>query len=137
MIRIYRAVYPPPGSHYLIGIATSNLASVQLTRRRYREAERLFEEAVGIFSETQSPEHLNTGIARIKLGRALLRQRRFAEAAAHTLAGYEILVPQTDPRVSWLQTARRDLVEAYDALGVPERADRFRKELADTLETTP
>ncbi len=137
MIRIYRAVYPPPGSHYLIGIATSNLASVQLNRQRYPEAERLFQQAVEIFSTTQSPEHLNTGIARIKLGRALLRQRRFEQAARQSLAGYEILAPQTDPGVSWLQTARRDLVEAYDAMGQPERAERFRNELADTLKTSP
>ncbi len=137
MIEIYRAVYPPPANHYLIGIAVSNLASVQLTRQRYAEAERLFSEAVQIFSDTQSPEHLNTGIARIKLGRALLRQHHYAQAASESLAGYEILVPQTDPTVSWLQTARRDLVEAYDALGQPERAERFRKELADTVEKTP
>ncbi len=137
MIRIYRAVYPPPDTHYLIGIAVSNLASVELTRKRYRDAERLFEEAVQIFSDTQSPEHLNTGIARIKLGRALLRQRQHQRAAGQSLAGYEILVPQTDPTVSWLQTARRDLVEAYDALGQPERAERFRRELADTVGKTP
>ncbi len=134
MVRIYRTVYPPPGNHYLIGIAVSNLASVQLTRERYPEAERLFKEAVDIFSDTQSPEHLNTGIARIKLGRAMLRQRRYREAVGESLAGYEILAPQTDPKVSWLQTARRDLVAGYDALDQPERAERFRQELADTLE---
>jgi len=34
--------------------------------------------------------------------------------------------------VSWLVDARKDLVEAYDSLKQPEKAARFRAELADT-----
>jgi len=75
---------------------------------------------------------LNTGIARIKLGRTLLRQHRYAEAVAETLPGYEILTKQTDPGVSWLVDARKDLVAAYDALKQPEKGAKFRAELADT-----
>jgi len=126
MVRIYRAVHPD--DHYLVGVAISNLASVHLRGERYDEAERLFREAVRIFSATQSPEHVNTGIARIKLGRALLRQGRPAEAARETRAGYETLAPRIEPGASWLQTARADLAEAYEALGETERAARFRAE---------
>ena len=92
----------------------------------------LFREAIGIFTETQGAEDLNTGIARIKLGRTLLRRHRYAEAVGETLAGYKILTRQTDPRVSWLVDARKDLVAAYDSLGQPEKAAKFRAELADT-----
>jgi len=49
-----------------------------------------------------------------------------------TLAGYQILTRQTDPGVSWLVNARNDLVAAYDSLGEPEKAAKFRAELADT-----
>jgi serine/threonine-protein kinase len=112
----------------------SNLASVQLNRARYAEAARGFEEAITIFAATQGPNHTNTGIARIKLGRALLRQRRWAEAAAESLAGYEILKPQMDPGVSWLVAARKDLVAAYDSLGQSERGQPFRAELAGPSE---
>jgi len=38
--------------------------------------------------------------------------------------------------VSFLKNARKDLVAAYDSLGQPERAARFRAELVDTLPKT-
>src|SRR3989454_2656386 len=132
VLAIYRTVYS--GKHNLIGTALANLASVYMRENQYSQAEPLFREAIGIFTETQGAEHLNTGIARIKLGRTLLRQHRYAEAVGETLPGYEILTKRTDRGVSWLVDARKDLVAAYDALGQPEKAARFRAELADTAE---
>jgi hypothetical protein len=58
-----------------------------------------------------SVDQLNTGIARIKLGRALARQHRYADALAESSARYAILREQMSPTVSWLQNARKDLVE--------------------------
>jgi serine/threonine-protein kinase len=75
---------------------------------------------------------MNTGIARMKLGRSLLRQRRFTEAQVETLAGYEIMVKQANPSVTFIQNARKDLVAEYDSLKQPEKAARFVAELADT-----
>ena len=43
---------------------------------------------------------------------------------------------QSDPAVSFLKNARKDLVAAYDSLGEPDKAARFRAELADTLPKT-
>jgi hypothetical protein len=131
MVEIYRKVYGE--KHHLFGIAMSNLAGVYTARKQYPEAERMFRSVVAIFSAAQGPEHLNTGIARIKLGRALLRQSRYAEAARESLAGYEIVSKLSDPRVTYLVNARRDLVAAYDSLKQTEKAARFRAELADTL----
>ncbi len=71
---------------------------------------------------------MNTGIARIKLGRALLRQDRWKEAERESRAGYEILHGKTDPSVSWLQAARQDLATDYEALGRPADARRVRAE---------
>jgi len=130
VLAIYRTVYG--SKHQFVATGVSNLASVYMAQRRYARAEPLFREAIDIYSETQGAEHLNTGIARIKLGRTVLRQGRYAEAARETLTGYQILTKQTDPAVSWLVAARKDLVAAYDSLGQPEKAAPFRAELADT-----
>ena len=127
MADIYRAVYA--NKHYLIGIAISNLGSVYMAKKEFTRAEPLFREAIVIYSETQSPEHINTGIARIKLGRTLLGEQRYAEAERETLRGYEIVSKQASPSVSWLRSARQDLVKAYTALHQSEKAARFQAEI--------
>jgi serine/threonine-protein kinase len=86
---------------------------------------------------TLEPDHLYTGIARIKLGRSLLRQRRLEDAARETRAGYDIVSAQSSPSVSWLTSARTDLVAAYEGLGRADEAARFKAELADTARATP
>src|SRR5205807_5065287 len=115
-----RTVYG--SKHQFVATGVSNLASVYMAQRRYARAEPLFREAIDIYSETQGAEHLNTGIARIKLGRTVLRQGRYAEAARETLTGYQILTKQTDPAASWLVAARKDLGAAFDSLGPHEEA---------------
>jgi serine/threonine-protein kinase len=130
MEEIYRAIHDD--GHYLIAVAMANRASVYMNSRRYAEAEPIFRDVIARYTRAQGADHLNTGIARIKLGRVLLRQGKVAEAAAQSLAGYEILVKQANPAISFLRAARLDLVAAYDSLGRPERAARFRAELADT-----
>jgi serine/threonine-protein kinase len=131
MLEIYRKVYGE--KHQLFGIALSNLAGVYVQRKQYVEAERMYRRVVAVFTEAQGPEHVNTGIARIKLGRSLLRQGRYTEAATESLAGYSIVKKLSDPGVSWLVNARKDLVAAYDSLKQPEKAAPFRAELADTV----
>ena len=74
------------------------------------------------------PEHVNSAIAHIKLGRALLRQQRYREAEEHTLAGYQILSKLANPSVTWLQSARKDLTAIYDALQEHEKAKKFLAE---------
>ena len=130
MLSIYQQVYGE--HHYLLGIATANLASAYLAAKQYTVAEPLIREAVRIFSTTLSPTDLNTGIGRIKLGRVLNREHRFAEAVRESLAGYDIVARLSDPGVSWLQGARKDLVADYDSLGQPQLAARFRVEPAAT-----
>ena len=127
MLDIYKSVYHD--QHYLIGIAVSNLASVEMERKNFGRAEQLSREAVRRFTETQSAEHLNTGIARIKLGRAL-RRARYQEAEGETLAGYRILSKQVSPSVSWLKNARKDLASIYEALHQPEKMKQFQAEIA-------
>lgn len=130
MVEIYRKVYN--NKHYLIGIAQSNLASVYTARKEYARGERLYREVLAGYQGVLEPTHVNVGITHIKLGRALLRQGRFAEAADQTGAGYEIIVKQTDPAVSFLRAARIDLAMAYDSLKQHDKASRYRKELAES-----
>lgn len=129
MADITRSVYG--AKHQVLATALSNLASVYVARKDYARAEPLYRQAVAIYTEALSPVHVNTAIGRIKLGRTLLREGRFADAERESRAGYEILVKEADPAVSYLRAARRDLVAAYDSMGTPGKGARYRAELAE------
>jgi len=125
---IYRTIYGD--HHYLVAIALSNVAYAKLNLKDYRGAESGFRDVVQRFTEALGAANVNTGIAQIKLGRTLLRERRFQEAEEHTLAGYGNLSHQTDPGMSFLQAARKDLVSEYEALGQPVLSQRYQAELS-------
>ena len=95
-----------------------------MERKQYAQAEQLFRRAIAIFTATLSPQHINTGIARIKLGHALVCERRYAEAVKESRGGYEILVRQINPSVSWLQPARQDMAVDYADLKQPQESER-------------
>ena len=128
MVDIEKAVYGD--KHYLVATALSNLGSVYMERKEFARAEEILRDVVRRYAEALSPGHPNTGIARIKLGRSLLRQQRYAEAEVESRAGYEILIKQTNPTISWLQNARQDLAEEYTALNRPADTAKFKTELA-------
>jgi serine/threonine-protein kinase len=91
MAEIYRGVY---GDHQFTGQALANLGSVYQKKEQYTRAERLFRDALQIYARVLPSGHLNTAIAEVKLGRALVSQNRFREAEEHTLAGYSVLTKQ-------------------------------------------
>jgi len=132
MLDIYRNVYGD--NHYLLAVAMSNIATVRMRRNDFTGAERLMHEVVSRFTRSLSPEHMNTGIARTKLGRTLVKQGRFAEAAAESRAGYEILLRQNGHPEVWLNMAREDLQAAYTSIGDSANALRFRTELLASRE---
>lgn len=99
-------------------------------RHEWARAEEIFRQVIPLYIETLSATDINAGIARIKLGRTLLRQNRYAEAATQTRAGYDILTPQMDPKASWHVNARKDLVEEYGALKQPDQSAKFQAEIA-------
>lgn len=125
---IYKSVYGT--KHYLIGIAISNIGSVSSARNQHKQAELFYREAIAMYDATQGAQHLNTGIGRLKLGDALVGQERYAEAEKELLTGYDILMKQTSPSVSWLRRARENLVKLYTASNQPEKAKKFQAELA-------
>ena len=129
VVEIYRSVYGD--NHYMVAIALSNVASIRMDKKDYGQAERIYRDVVRRFTQTLSADNVNTGIAHIKLGRTLMKEKHFQEAAAESLAGYDILIKQTNPQTSFVHAARKDLVIDYDALKQPQQAARFRGELED------
>jgi len=127
-VEIYKSIYA--GKHYYIGIALSNLAGVFAEKKDYAQAERLFREALQMYSQTLGPDHQLFGVAHVRLGRVLLHDHRYAEAEVESRVGYDLLNKQATPPENWLQLARTDLAEEYDALRQPEKAVKFRSELA-------
>lgn len=128
MGEIYRQVYD--STHYLLGISIANRGGVALERGDPKRAETLFRDAMVVYARSLAPSHLNFGITRLKLGRALARQARWVDAEREISAGYAILAGQTSPSVSWVQAARKDLVMVYDSLGRAGDAARVRQDLA-------
>ena len=114
IVEIYRACYH--GKHYRIGIALANLGGVYMARKDNLRAEDLFRQALAMYAQTLPPGNLDEGITRIKLGRALLRQGRFADAHAESLGGYQIVSARQSPSVTYLQSARQDLAEEAVAI---------------------
>ena len=134
ILGIYRKIYDD--KHYLIALAISNLATAIADKKDYPRAEQLYREAVRRYTDAQGPNHTNTGIAHMKLGHLLMKERRFAEAQVETQMGYDILVKQTSPGLTFLKGARKDLIAEWDTLGKPENAARYRAELAATEKAT-
>jgi serine/threonine-protein kinase len=128
MTAIYKQVYND--KHYYIGISLSNTAGVHYLRKNYARAEALFREAIRRYGDELPADHQLVGIARVRLGRVLLAERRFADAERESLAGYDIIRKQS-PANPWLNTAREDLTALYDSTRQPEKSARFRAELAE------
>jgi eukaryotic-like serine/threonine-protein kinase len=128
MLGIYRSVYGE--KHYLLAVALSNLSTVAMRRGNFVEAERLMHDVVARFTAALSAGHMNTGIARIKLGRTMVKQRKWASGAAESRAGYDIVANEKGQQQVWLRMAREDLVTAYTAVRDSTSAARFAGELA-------
>jgi serine/threonine-protein kinase len=121
---IYRSVYN--NNHYQVGITECNLGGVFLERKDYRRAEQFVRDALQTYEKSISPDHYNVGVARIRLGAALIGEHRYHEAEQESLTGYEILKKKADPGLTWVQNARSNLVQIYEALGENDKAAKFR-----------
>jgi serine/threonine-protein kinase len=108
-------------------VALANVAGVYYTKKDFARAESMLREVVDGYAQ-DSPDHLNMGIARIKLGRVLAKQKKFKEAESQTLAGYEIATKQKSQ--AWIKDARNVLVMVYEGLGEPEKAKSYREPAA-------
>ncbi len=87
-----------------------------MARKDNVKAEKLFEQAINMYAQMLPLNSLNEGITRIRLGRALLRQNRIAEAHTQTLAGYNIVSRLQSPSISYVQNAKQDLAQEHQLL---------------------
>lgn len=126
MAAVYRAANGD--AHFTVAVALSNRATVYTEQGQFARAEAIYRDVVQRFARAQGADHVNTGIARIKLGRSLIRQRRWREGIVESEAGYAVVSRQSEPGVSFLQAARKDLAEAYAALELPAEAARWLQE---------
>jgi len=111
-----------------VAVAYSNLGSVCLEQKDLPCAEKMYRTAV-IRLDASSANSLNDAVAHLKLGRALLRENRFAEAEPESLFGYQFLIKQVSPSDRFLTVARKDLASIEDGLHKPVEAARYRAEL--------
>ncbi|HYK60909.1 MAG TPA: tetratricopeptide repeat protein [Bryobacteraceae bacterium] len=107
-------------------ISANNLAEVLLKEHHYARAETLQRSTVQALTEKPLPGNMNVGLAELNLGESLLRQNRYQEAVAPLLAAYEVLNRGGAPYATRLDATRRYLAEAYEKLGQPNNAARFR-----------
>jgi eukaryotic-like serine/threonine-protein kinase len=116
--------------HYLVAIALMNLGQVNLEEKKYPAAAQFYSQALDRLTEKLPPGHPNTAITQNQLGHILVLEKRYKEAEPHLLAAYDVMTKQPTPPVARVQTARQDLVLVYEALQEPEKAQRYRAELA-------
>ena len=123
---IYRQAYGD--GDYRVAVAMGNLAGVYQAEGRFAKCESLLLDVVSRFTRAMGADSLETGMAQVRLGRTLLREKKYSASAAHSLAGYQALVQQLNPDSGWLSGARHDLTLDYAALGEPEKAKAFHME---------
>jgi tetratricopeptide (TPR) repeat protein len=127
MLTIYRSRYGE--KHQFTALALCNLGSSYTWEKQYRRAEALFREALGIYAQVLPPGALNAAIAQVKLGRALLGEKRYTEAEPYSRAGYETIKKQASPSIEYLRGSGADLMKIYSALNEPGKVAQFRAEL--------
>ena len=124
---IYRSVYGEKSQQ--LGAAVANLAGVYSDRKDYAKSEELFRDALKLYADSLPAGHLNIAIAHVRLGGALLHDKRYSDAEGESRAGYELLMKQSTPPARWVETARNDLLAEYNAMDQSEKAAKIRAEL--------
>jgi serine/threonine-protein kinase len=127
-IEIYRSSYGK--EDYKVGVTLSNRGSIYLKEDQYRKAEKEFREAMQILTKTQAADSMDNAIVQVKLGRVLMLEQRYREAEKHTRAGFEDLIKQGNPQLSYLHDGEGDLEIIYAALKQPMDTQKVRGELA-------
>ncbi len=103
------------------------------------EAERLLRQSMAI-RDKKSPDDWSTFDTRSLLGASLLGQRKYAEAEPLVIESYEAMkareakIPATSK--ARLSKAGARIVQLYEAWGKKEKAEEWRKRLAQATDTT-
>jgi serine/threonine-protein kinase len=127
-IEIDRSLYGE--SNQLTAVSMYDLGKVYLKEGQNARAEQTLRRAVSALVADSPPGDMRIGLAELGWGRSLLRGRRYVEAEKQLAAGYGILTQQAHPPADRMVEARQDLVAVYEALREPDKAAKFRAEMA-------
>jgi tetratricopeptide (TPR) repeat protein len=103
----------------------SNLGLVLTHRKKYAAAETMLR-ATAERLEATVPEQRYTALAQVRLGAALAGQKRYREAVAFALSGYNALRQLMGADAVELLDARKELGEIYIALNQPAQAEALK-----------
>ncbi len=130
-LAIYTAVYGP--NHQFVGLCYSNLIGVYMHRKDFPTAEQYAHKALDVYHRTLPEDHINPAIVHIKLGRSLLREKRYTEAEPESLKGYRYFARHNGEGGSYLLGARHDLTEIAAHLSNPHLRDDLLAEIQPKL----
>ena len=116
-----------PADHPDIATRLAALGSLLSDAGRPAEAEPLLRECVTIREKKLPAGHWQAANARSVLGGCLVRQKKFADAEPHLLAGYEGLTKAKDAPAKRDAEALDRVIELYEKWGKPEKAEEWRK----------
>jgi len=111
----------------------SGLATVLLRQQKFAEAEQFSRECLAI-REKKVPDAWYTYYTRTVLGRALLGQKKYTEAEALLLSGYEGMKQRENnirDRRKLFTEGLQGLVQLYEATGQPDKAVEWKQKLAE------
>jgi serine/threonine protein kinase/Tfp pilus assembly protein PilF len=118
--------------HPDVAVWLAELTRTLLLEGKLIEAEALARECLAI-REKRLPESWETFDARSLLGATLLEQKKYPEAEPLLLTGYSGMKEREEripvPEKRRLKEALQRLVELYDAIGKPEEAAKWKREL--------
>ena len=123
---IYAAMYGP--NHQFVGVAFSNLVGVYMDRKDYVAAEQYARKALQVYAVSLPEDHPNPAAVHVKLGRILMRQQRYAEAAPESLKGFRYF-SRHKGESSYMIGARKDLLEIAKHLDDAHLAESLRHEV--------
>ncbi len=106
------------------------LARLKLTRGDTAAAELLVRECVEIRRKTLGAEHWLTALAESALGECLVAMGRFAGAEPLLLTSYPKARAHLEADDERIKTAFERVIQLYEAMEEPERAEAFRKQCA-------
>jgi hypothetical protein len=110
--------------------SAADLALAYLSQGRYAEFEPLAREAVE-FDRNKHPDDRERFRAESLLGASLAGQKKYAEAEALLLEGYQAMLARKDqmgvPDWYYLERARGSVIQLYQAWGNVEKAAEWEK----------
>jgi tetratricopeptide (TPR) repeat protein len=116
-----------------LAAALDSLADCLLAQKKLAEAEPFLREALSIYEATAARKS-QISLSRGRLGKSLLEQKKYAEAEPLLERSYQGIAEQgvrTPGESKALRLAGEQLVELYEAWGIPEAAARWRKKLPE------